>query len=288
MFDKTGRAFQVIKTNQTAGTLFQGVVIVRLNCPIRVLNMPRPLVGIIGNSYVIDDSYPVQATGVHNIEAVGNVADVMAVSVPSIPSVSNVNELCERFHGFVFTGARPNVHPHEYGEKPTDAHGQFDTDRDKLALPLIRTCVERGIPVLGICRGFQEFNVAFGGTLYPEIRDLPGRMNHRMPPEGTLEEKFALRHEVALTEGSLAREIFADTAVMTNSLHGQGINQPGPRVVIEGFAPDETQEVLRIDGASGFAFAVQWHPEYRADEDQTSRRLFTSFGDAVRSYANGN
>ncbi len=130
--------------------------------------------------------------------------------------------------GFLFTGGRPNVHPEEYGEEETEAHGAFDRGpRPSDHLPLIRACVERGQPVMGVCRGFQEMNVAMGGTLYPEIRDLPGRDNHRMPPDGTLEEKFELRHEVTLTEGGPFHRVFGSHKVMTNTLHGQGIKNRG-------------------------------------------------------------
>ena len=126
-----------------------------------------------------------------------------------------------------------------------------------------------------------------GSSLYPEIRDLPGRDNHRMPPDGTLEEKFALRHEVTVGEGGPFHRIFGATRVMTNTLHGQGIKQPGPRVTIDGHASDGTPEAIYIEGAPGFALAVQWHPEYRAAEDPVSRPLFEAFGEAVRAWAGG-
>jgi putative glutamine amidotransferase len=124
-----------------------------------------------------------------------------------------------------------------------------------------------------------------GGTLYPEIRDLPGRMNHRMPPDGTLEEKFALRHKVTFTEGGVFHRLMGAQEVMTNTLHGQGIDQPGRRIVIEGHAPDGTPEAIYVQGASGFSLAVQWHPEWDAANDPVSRPLFTAFGDAVRAWA---
>ncbi len=244
--------------------------------------MSRPLVGIIGNAYFINDDYPVQATGIHNIEAVSQVADATALIVPALPDANEIDHLVEALDGFVFTGARPNVHPEEYGEVATEAHGMFDRDRDRTTLPLIRACVERGVPVLGICRGFQEFNVAFGGTLHPEIRDLPGRDNHRMPPEGTIEEKFALRHEIHLTAGGLFEQVFGAQTVMTNSLHGQGICVAGPRVVVEGCAPDGTPEAIHIKDAKNFAMAVQWHPEWNAAKDRVSRPLFAAFGAALR------
>jgi len=249
--------------------------------------MTRPVIGIIGNHNLIGDDYPVQATGVINIEAVSRVADGLPLIVPADPRYVDTASLLEACHGFVFTGGRPNVHPKYYGEEPTEKHGEFDQCRDLLTLDLIRSCVQRGQPVLGICRGFQEFNVAFGGSLYPEIRELPGRMNHRMPPDGTLDEKFALRHEVTLTPGGVFARLFGADKVMVNSLHGQGIKDPGPRVVIEGYATDGTPEAIRIKDAPGFALAVQWHPEYKAAENPVSRPLFEAFGEAARRWQRG-
>jgi putative glutamine amidotransferase len=150
---------------------------------------------------------------------------------------------------------------------------------------LIRACVERGQPFLGICRGFQEINVAMGGSLYPEIRELPGRMNHRMPPEGSLEEVFALRHAVRFAEGGVFHRLMGADEVMTNTLHGQGIARPGARIVIDGHAPDGTPEAIYVKDAPGFTLAVQWHPEWNAANDPVSRPLFTAFGQAVRDWA---
>ncbi|MCE8419389.1 gamma-glutamyl-gamma-aminobutyrate hydrolase family protein [Rhodovulum sulfidophilum] len=249
--------------------------------------MARPRVGIIGNSFLINDEYPAHAGGTMNSEAVAEVAGALPLLIPADPRFVSVPELVECFDGFLFTGGRPNVHPEEYGEAATEAHGAFDRARDAIALPLIRALVERGQPFFAICRGFQEVNVAMGGTLHPEIRDLPGRINHRMPPDGTLDEKFALRHMVTLTEGGLFHRILGATEVMTNTLHGQGIKRPGPRIVIEGVAPDGTPEAIHVADAPGFALAVQWHPEYRAARDPVSRPLFESFGKAVADWARG-
>ncbi|MDX2485050.1 MAG: gamma-glutamyl-gamma-aminobutyrate hydrolase family protein [Pseudodonghicola sp.] len=247
--------------------------------------MARPVVGIISNSFLINDSYPAHAGGAMNCEAVSCVSDCVPLLIPADPRLSPVEELMEVCDGFLLTGGRPNVHPEEYGEEATEAHGAFDRARDAITLPLVRACVERGQPFLGICRGFQEVNVAMGGSLYPEIRDLPGRMNHRMPPDGTLEEKFALRHRVRFDEGSLFQKLFGAKEVMTNTLHGQGIKRPGARVAVEGWAPDGTPEALFIRDAPGFTLAVQWHPEYDAANNPVSRPLFTAFGDAVRAWA---
>ena len=123
-----------------------------------------------------------------------------------------------------------------------------------------------------------------GGTLYPEIRDLPGRMNHRMPPDGTLEEKFAMRHVVTVTNGGPFHKLFGATEVMTNSLHGQGIKTAGQRIVIDGTAPDGTPEAIYVKDAPGFTFSVQWHPEWNAAHDPVSLPLFQAFGQACRDW----
>jgi putative glutamine amidotransferase len=247
--------------------------------------MHRPIVGIIGNQHLINDQYPAHAGGTMNSEAVASVSGCMPLLIPADPRFVSVPELLEVCDGFLLTGGRPNVHPEEYGEAWTEAHGSYDRARDAIVLPLVRACVERGQPVFGICRGFQEVNVAMGGTLYPEIRELPGRMNHRMPPDGTLEEKFALRHVVTLQEGGVFHRLWGTTEVLTNTLHGQGIKQPGKRVVIEGHAPDGTPEAIHIEGAKGFTLSVQWHPEWDAANDPVSRPLFQAFGEAVRDWA---
>ncbi len=247
--------------------------------------MARPVVGIVSNSHLINDQYLVQGAGAINVQALSRVSDVVPMIIPSAPDLVQVADLLATCDGFFFPGGRPNIHPEEYGEEETEAHGTFERNRDRLTLPLIRACVSLGQPVMGVCLGFQEMNVAMGGSLYPEIRDLPGRDNHRMPPDGTLEEKFELRHEVTLTEGGPFHQVFGSRKVMTNTLHGQGIKEPGPRIVIDGHAPDGTPEAIYVQDAPGFTLSVQWHPEWNAADDPVSRPLFEAFGDACRRWA---
>ncbi len=249
--------------------------------------MSRPVVGIISNTHLINDQYLVHGAGALNVEALSRVSDVVPVIIPTEPDLVDVAELMATCDGFFFPGGRPNVHPEEYGEEPTEAHGTFQRHRDRISLPLIRACVTRGQPIFGVCLGFQEVNVAMGGTLYPEIRDLPGRDNHRMPPDGTLEEKFALRHEVTLSEGGPFHRLLGADKVLTNTLHGQGIKQAGPRVVIDGHAPDGTPEAIYISDAPGFGLAVQWHPEWNAAGDPVSRPMFEAFGEACQAWKKG-
>lgn len=247
----------------------------------------RPVIGIISNFYELNDQYPVYAAGTMNTEAIARVSGCIPLIVPAIPDYASVKDLMAHFDGFVLTGGRPNVHPEEYGHEETEAHGEFDRNRDRLVLPLVRACVEAGQPVMGICRGFQEVNVAMGGTLHPEIRDLEGRDNHRMPPDGTLAEKFELRHDVEVSENGPFHKMFGAQRVLTNTLHGQGICQAGPRVVIDGRADDGTPEAIYIEDAPGFTMSVQWHPEWNTENDPVSKPLFEAFGDAARAFKAG-
>ena len=249
--------------------------------------MARPIIGIIGNRYEIEERYEVHASGRINVAAIAQVSDCLPLIVASCPEMVDIHDLLDACDGFLLTGGRPNVHPEEYGHEETEAHGAFDRGRDAISLPLVRACVERGQPILGICRGFQEVNVAMGGTLHPEIRDLPGRDNHRMPPDGTIEEQFALRHVVNFTPDGPFHRLMGASEVMTNTLHGQGIEEPGPRVVIDGRAPDGTAEAIYIEDAQGFALSVQWHPEWNAVNDPVSQPLFRAFGDAARAWSAG-
>ncbi len=246
--------------------------------------MSRPVVGVIGNSFLINDDYHIFGAGKLNTSAVAEACNAMPIIVPTDPGVIDLAELMDLCDGFVFTGARANVHPEEYGEPATPAHGDFDRDRDGLSLPLIRACVDAGQPIIGICRGFQEVAVAMGSTLHPEIRDLPGRDNHRMPPDGTLEEKFALRHAVTFAPDGPFQHLFGATEVMTNTLHGQGICQAGERIVVDGHAPDGTPEAIYVRDAPGFTMSVQWHPEWNAAVDPVSQPLFAAFGQACKDW----
>ncbi|MEE9388979.1 MAG: gamma-glutamyl-gamma-aminobutyrate hydrolase family protein [Paracoccaceae bacterium] len=249
--------------------------------------MARPIIGIISNASLMDGEYPVLFGGTMNLQAVAAVSGCMPMLIPANPEYVTVPELMELCDGFLLTGGRPNVHPEEYGEPETKAHGAFDRSRDAITLPLVRACVESGQPFFGICRGFQEVNVAMGGTLHPEIRDISGRMNHRMPPDGTLEEKFELRHDVRFETGGVFHSLLGADTVMTNTLHGQGIEETGPRIVVDGRADDGTPEAIYVRDAPGFTLSVQWHPEWNAANDPVSRPLFAAFGDAVRDWSAG-
>ncbi len=187
--------------------------------------------------------------------------------------------LLDRVDGIMFNGSPSNVAPMRYGadfDATPDAH---DPERDATTIPLILAALERGIPVLCICRGMQELNVALGGTLFQEVHLQPGRMDHRA---GEGEQRFAVKHEVSLT-GELAR-ISGTQTIQVNSLHGQAIDQLASGLVVEATAPDGTIEAVRVEGAKNFALAVQWHPEWEVTHFPDRKRLFNAFGEACAAY----
>ncbi len=244
----------------------------------------RPVIGVSGSHLLIEGAYTVQAAGMRNLQALAEAADCLPIVVPGMPDAAEISELMELCDGFLLTGARANVHPSHYGEPPTEKHGAFDEGRDGVVLPLITTAVDLGAPVFGLCRGIQEMNVAFGGSLHPEVRELPGKMNHRMPKgETDAEVIFRKRHKVRFIEDGIFARLLGTTEIVTNSLHGQAIDRPGPRIVIEGRAEDDVVEAISVREAPGFALGVQWHAEHDAVADPVSKALFRAFGDAARA-----
>ena len=253
--------------------------------------MRRPVVGVIGNAHRIENSrFATQLVGERNLRAVAEVAGALPLMFAASPEITDIAALLEAVDGVVLTGARANVHPTHFGTEPDPRHEPYDLHRDDLALALSEACVARGVPLFGICRGLQEMNVAFGGSLHPEIRELPGRMNHRMPrlENGEIHPDpkvvFADRHEVTLVRGGAFAQILGCDKIRVNSLHGQGILEPGRRVVIEGVAEDGTIEAIRIADASSFALGVQWHAEYDPQRNPINRALFQAFGEALVAY----
>lgn len=207
-------------------------------------------------------------------------ANAVPVLIP--PEGEAMLAMLDRLDGIMFNGSPSNVAPMRYGAD-FDATPDFhDPERDATTLPLIRAALGRGMPVLCICRGLQELNVAMGGTLYQEVHKVPGRMDHRAG-EGTREQLFAIKHKVQLS-GMLA-EISGVTEIEVNSLHGQGIDQLAPGLVVEAVAPDGTIEAVRVEGATSFAIAVQWHPEWEVMHFADRKALFNAFGAACAQYA---
>jgi putative glutamine amidotransferase len=249
--------------------------------------MTKPVVGVIGNMYMIENRFAVQAVGERNMRAIADVTGALPLMFASVPDITDLDALLDVVDGVLLTGARANVHPTRFRTEPDPRHEPYDPNRDDVALTLIDLCVQRGVPLFGICRGLQEMNVAFGGSLHPEIRELPGRINHRMPrlENGEIhpdpEVVFADRHDVRLTPDGVFARLYGRDTIRVNSLHGQGILEPGPRVVVEGIADDGTIEAIRIKDAPNFALGVQWHAEYDPQRNPINRALFQAFGAAL-------
>ena len=249
--------------------------------------MKRPVVGVIGNKVLAEGRFPSQRVGERNLRAVADVIGALPLIFAGSPEITDLEALLDTVDGILLTGARANVHPTRFGTDPHVSYEPYDIDRDAMALALIETCVARGVPLFGICRGFQEMSVAYGSTLHPEIRDIPGRQNHRMPrlengeihPDPTV--VFGDRHDVTLAPGGAFATLLGRETIRVNSLHGQGILEPGERVVVEGVAEDGTIEAIRIKDAPGFALGVQWHAEYDPQTNPINKALFEAFGAAI-------
>ena len=255
--------------------------------------MTKPVVGVIGNAHRVENRFSTQMVGERNLRAIADVTGALPLMFAGTPEITDVDTLLATVDGILLTGARANVHPKRFGGEEDPRHEPYDHDRDALALALVQTCVARGVPLFGICRGFQEMSVAFGCSLHPEIRELPGRMNHRMPrlANGEIHPDplviFADRHDVKLAADGVFAKILGCESIRVNSLHGQGIDRPGERIVVEGVAEDGTIEAIRIAGASGFALGVQWHAEYDPQKNPVNRKLFEAFGQALQAHSRG-
>ena len=211
-------------------------------------------------------------------------AGVLPLIVPALETGTDADTVLDRVDGLLISGSRTNVHPDHYGEDATEGHGPFDPARDRTSFELIRRALDRGIPLLAICRGIQELNVALGGALANEIQDLPGRIDHRKPETTDRDAAFAIRHPVRVQEGSCLAAIVGGGEIRVNSLHRQAISRLAPRLAVEAVAEDGTVEAVSVIGAAGFAIGVQWHPEYWVGSDDISDRIFKAFGEAVRGY----
>ena len=254
------------------------------------MDMSKPVVGVIGNAHVLNDRHNVQIVGQKNMRAVAEVAGALPLMFAATPEITDVAALLDTVDGILLTGGRANVHPSYFGVEPTPKYEPYDQERDALALAVSQACVERGVPLFGVCRGLQEMNVAFGGSLHPEIRELPGRMNHRAPrlengdfnPDPNV--VFADRHEVKLAGNGWFAKVLGCPAIRVNSLHGQGILDPGKRVLLEGIAEDGTIEAIRIADAPALAIGVQWHAEYDPQTNPINKTLFEEFGAALTEH----
>ncbi len=251
-------------------------------------NTIRPLIGILVNTHQLPEyKIHIHGSGENYIRAVADGAGAVPFLVPALGAETDEPALIGHLDGLLLTGGRANVEPHHFGGQPFPDDEIRDPARDNTVLPLIRACIEAGVPIFGSCRGIQEINVALGGSLHYRVHQLPGMMDHRMSRDSseTMEHRFRLRHALALTPGGYLENLVGTSEVMVNSLHGQGLDRLGEGVVIEGVSPDGLVEAMRVEGAKTFTVGVQWHAEWRFDEHPLSKALLAAFGDAARARA---
>lgn len=241
----------------------------------------QPIIGIPCSLRPIEET-PFAAIPARYGEALLKAADAVAVLIP--PEGGVMLAVLDRLDGLLFPGSPSNVAPELYGAKEDLTPGKHDPARDRTTLPLINAALARGLPLLAICRGIQELNVALGGSLYQKVQDLPGHFDHRGGP-GSREVRYGPKHSVALS-GELARLIGRDQ-ITVNSLHQQAIERPAERLKVEAVAADGTIEAVRVLGPRSFAFGVQWHPEWDVLAHPDRLALFRAFGDAARAFRAG-
>lgn len=213
--------------------------------------------------------------------AVRQCAHAQPVTFPAA-SVHDIDAVLAQCDGVVLTGSPSNVHPSRFGQEVKQPALPLDTRRDDITLALVQHCVDSGVPLLGICRGFQEINVALGGTLHQAVHNVPGLADHREPPELPYAEQYAPRHLVRVAAGSALAEWAGGHEVWVNSLHGQGVDRLAEGLEPLAHAPDGLVEAVRLRDARTFGFAVQWHPEWRCTENLFYLNTFRAFGDACR------
>ncbi|MBU2675809.1 MAG: gamma-glutamyl-gamma-aminobutyrate hydrolase family protein [Gammaproteobacteria bacterium] len=242
---------------------------------------PNPLIGVPADRRVLDP-HPFQMVGEKYLKALTKGSEALPLIMPVMADDVDIDELLGRFDGIFLTGSYSNVEPHHYDGDPSAEGTLHDPHRDAMTLPLARRALETGVPVLAVCRGFQELNVALGGTLHQKVHEVAGYHNHLENKDDPLEKQYGPSHPVNLVDGGLLRGLAGVDTVMVNSLHAQGVAQLAPGVCVEAVADDGLIEAFRVDDVPGFALAVQWHPEWQVMQNEFSKVIFKAFGDACR------
>ena len=244
---------------------------------------PLPRVGLPTDHKQIG-AHPFLAVGEKYVRAVVDGAGCLPLLVPTLDPVLPLREVLAGLDGLLLTGAVSNIEPHHYSDESSYEGNLLDPRRDATNLPLIPLAIEMGVPVLAICRGFQEVNVAFGGTLYQKVHEQTGFLDHRENKDDPLDVQYGPAHGIALVPGGVLAGLAGDTRATVNSLHGQGVRRLGEGLVVEAQAPDGLVEAFRHDGPA-FMLAVQWHPEWKVRENAFYLATFRAFGDACRARA---
>ena len=253
-----------------------------------MMGFMKPLVGISCCSKPFGTyGMPNHAASDTYVRAVDRLVDGVPVLLPANGDAADIETLLSRLDGIILTGSRSNVQPGLYGGSPHPEDVPEDAMRDAVTLRLIRAALAAGLPVLAICRGMQELNVALGGTLHQRLQDLPGRFDHSTPMQPNARVRQGKAHRVDVVPGTWLHRLAGASSIAVNSLHNQGVDQLAPGLVVEATAPDGTVEAVRALTGPGFAIGVQWHPEYDFEHDVVSAALFRAFGEALRAHTRG-
>ena len=229
-------------------------------------------------------SHEYQAAQTKYVEAVAKGAGCAPLILPALGDGLELDTMLAVCDGIMLTGSASNVHPSHYDEEVLDPELPQDRARDATTMPLIRAAIRRGIPILAICRGFQEMNVALGGSLHQALHNVEGLMDHRENPDLPIDEQYGTAHTVALVPGGVMARILGPEDIGVNSLHGQGVNVLASGLAIEARAADGVVEAFSVIGSPGFTLALQWHPEWGLADNPVSQQLFGAFGQACRYY----
>ena len=243
----------------------------------------RPLVGVISDRRM-QGPHPFHMVGEKYLQAIADGADAYPVALPSLAEGFDVLDILDRLDGLFLTGSPSNVEPNHYMGDPSEPGTWHDPERDLTALALIPAAIRVGMPLIAVCRGFQEMNVTFGGTLHQLVHELPQYHIHKENPEDPLDIQYGPSHKVEFTPGGLLQRITGKTAIMVNSLHSQGVDRLGGELEVEAVADDGLIEGFTVKDAPGFALAMQWHPEWRVLDNPVSTKIFRAYGDACRAY----
>lgn len=245
---------------------------------------PKPIVGVPADRRQYGP-HPFHMVGEKYLTALLEAAGVLPLMTPVLPDNVDIDELLAQFDGIFLTGSYSDLEPHHYGGEPSADGSLHDPYRDAVTLPLAKRALEEGVPLLAVCRGFQELNVVLGGTLHQKVHEIPGYHSHLENKDDPLDVQYGPSHPVGLPENGLLRELLGSDTAMVNSLHGQGIAKLADGVTVEAIADDGLVEAFRVDDVPEFALAVQWHPEWKATENEFSKVIFKAFGDACRERA---
>ncbi len=244
----------------------------------------RPVIGVPADRRILEP-HPFHVVGEKYLQALIDGAGALPMIIPVLAEHLDIDDILGQVDGVLLTGSPSNIEPHHYDGEPSEPGTLHDPHRDAATLPLARRALDAGVPLLAVCRGFQELTVVLGGTLHQKVHEVPGYHTHKENPNDPIEVQYGPSHELNLVEGGVLHKLAGVTNVMVNSLHSQGVERLPEGVTVEAVADDGLIEGYSVDSAPGFAMAMQWHPEWQVTQNEFSMAIFKAFGNACREYA---